>query len=303
MRFPRLTIVLAFLVVTVYLALRGQSRISELRRNLAASEARLAAVKAECAVLEAENQFAQSNVQRETSARNFAHAALAAETQTIATIDPESLWVDPPAELPNWTPDSPYVWLSKETLARLPFRPFSKMGELDPEMGVILDISDPERRNLNERLRSSLEEYRRIEALTAEYTTNHPPGISQFPGEKVTITVRPNKEESQRLQNEFAASLKSSLGDQRSDLILRRARHWLGQNFTRDGAEPKTYSATRHANGSYNISMQTGNSSMSVGGPMTMEEHIPAHLLPFFAALQAEGTSPPEGVPVAVPQR
>jgi hypothetical protein len=288
MRFPRLTIIAAILLIAALWGWRGQQRMAESRKRMAETEERLTAFKTECIALETQFQSMQSNVQRETIERNRVLSGLKNETLVVATNDPASLWVDPPSELPAWISESPYVWLSKETLSRLPITPFSDGGELEPLTAAVLNISDAERKQLNARLRVSLEEYRAAEAAQAQFTTNHLSGVSQFPGEKITITVEPLHEDGKRLQDQFVAALKSHLGDQRSDLISRLADRWLGDHFSHDGTEPKIISATRHENGTYNISVKTGGNSMSVGGPMSLDEHIPAHLLPLFATLQSK---------------
>jgi hypothetical protein len=292
MRRPRLVIILISLVLASIIALRNQSGISAKRAQIAQCQAKLEALKAESATLREELAAIQVRLQKESAARNATVTSLAAEVRKRSEVDPESLWANPPSALPDWDNESPYVWLSKEILPSLPIVAFSKDGELDPTVAAMLTLSPSETRELNHKLRTTLEKYRALESAGAEISTNHLPGIQSFPGEKLTIVVNPLPDEGDRLKEEFSSAIKSHLGEQRSGLALHLARYWLSEQFSHQGAEPKTISAVRHGDGRFNLSIQTAGSSMSTGGHLNFEDYVPAHLLPYFTAFQEADKAP-----------
>jgi hypothetical protein len=286
MSFQRISIMLAMILVAALLALQKQARITSAKNALSAMESELGMLKSQRAALETAIASRQSQVQAQTGARNIAQSALATEQRKLAKADPNNFWAEPPVQLPDWNQDSPFVWLSKEMLSRLPVTPFSASGELDPQLASVLTLTEPQRIQLNAKLLTLLEEYRGLEAAHVEFSTNHPSGIKHFPGEKLTIIVPPLQEDGERLKNEFIGSIKAHLGEQRSELILRQARGWLGEHFNHEATRPKMISAVRHANGTFNISIQTGGSSMSVGDQVDFDTYIPSHLRPFFLSWQ-----------------
>ena len=85
------------------------------------------------------------------------------------------------------------------------------------------------------------------------------------------------------LKREFEETLRSFLGQQRAELVLKRAAGWLESQFAVAGTEPKTISVGRHPNGTYNLSIQTGNSWFSTGGFGELNQYLPEYLLPLFS--------------------
>lgn len=225
-------------------------------------------------------------------------AAQAAHLLRQATpTDPGDRWTAPPEHLPAWLPDSPYVWLRKDILPSFPIQPFERNGALNPGAGSILVATPEQVSSLNRKLTGLIRAYQDFEVARAEPTDEHPPGIRGAKGEKLTIRVPPLPEEAARLKQEFEATLRTGLGEQRADLLLRAAGNWLDSQFSTDGTLPKTYSVVRHPDGSFNISTSTGGSSMSVGGPRSFEDYIPAHLQPLFAALKVDAASSKDDEP------
>ncbi len=100
------------------------------------------------------------------------------------------------------------------------------------------------------------------------------------------MRVRPLPEEGARLAQEFEAALRQGIGGERAGILLQVGKGWLDSKFSRHGSEPRTISAVRHPNGTYNISIRSAGGSMSVGGIMQLDEYVPAYLLPMFASLQ-----------------
>jgi hypothetical protein len=285
-RLNRKTVFLGILLVGLFVAALTQGRIAALRAALGAEQTKLALLISRTADLKKEIGLTRAAIEAESRPHALALAAIQRERAAIAEKNPDSRWAEPPAHLPAWDEQSPYVWLSKETLQRLPVVPFSKEGKLDAQLAAVLAVDDKGREQLNRKLRDVVGRYRELEAAAAQPTTNHLPGISETKGAKATIVIKPIAEESSRLKEQFMASLKSELGAGRGALVADLARGWLAENMDADGKEPKTISAARHPDGSLSITIRSGSQWMSVGGPSNLEQYVPPHLLPFFAALQ-----------------
>lgn len=58
-------------------------------------------------------------------------------------------WLRPPATLPCWQPESPYVWIGKELFAKLPLKPLTRDGALEDPVADALSIPE----NLREVIR------------------------------------------------------------------------------------------------------------------------------------------------------
>lgn len=233
---------------------------------------------------------ALESAQRELRAANARNdeifAAIAKAEQLLATKDPEARWAAPPAMLPEWNSDSPYVWLRKDLVTRLPVSPFNEDGELQPEVGYVLVIDPAVQRALNKRLKQLLQDYRALEVAKAERIDEHLPGIAGAKGEKLTIRVQPRPEDGARIKQQFEAALLDALGEQRAGLLKKAGSTWLNSEFAQFGAEPKIISVVRHSADSFNVSIKTGGSWISTGGPASATLiQIPVHLRPLFSEL------------------
>ena len=83
--------------------------------------------------------------------------------------------------------------------------------------------------------------------------------------------------------------LQTALGAQRSELVMKAARSWLARQFSNFAEEPKVISVARHGNGTFNVSLgAAGGTYMSVGGPRSIENYVPEHLIHHFDHLRGE---------------
>ncbi len=164
----------------------------------------------------------------------------------------------------------------------LPGSPFTDRAELRQEVAATLALDTTARQALNEKLAGLVGQYRELEAAHAERIDEPLPGITDD-GLQVTVRVKPFPEEGERLKQQFKETLREALGQQRAEVVLENAARWLDSQFAASGAEPKTISVVRHPDGTYNISMHTGNSWFSTGGFRELSDHVPDYLLPLFA--------------------
>jgi len=231
------------------------------------------------------------------AALDSARAQVARLARDMAAPVTHPQWTQPPESLPGWNQESPFVWIDKEMLPRFPVTPFSDAGTLLPGIASVLAI-EPERVNeLNQSLSLLLSEFRTQEAAHAHPSDEHLPGIANADGDKLTLVVDPIPEVSERLRAQFETTLHEQLGPQRADLLLRTGRGWMQDQFgwsdpDSEPPPPRTFSVVRHPDGSYNISIKSGNGWMSVGGPNSFRDLIPEHLRHLFAELEQPVTSP-----------
>jgi hypothetical protein len=254
------------------------------------SETRSALAKAEADRTELNLQIAAARDEKETSRRELSNqrklvettrASLAEAERQLAQVDPEALWATPPDHSPAWDENSPYVWVSKSMLPKLPLAPFTKKAELRGELAATLALNTTALRNLNRILTGLLQEYQQLEAAHAELVEEPLPGISED-GHLVTVRVTPFPTEGEQLKRQFEEVLRTTLGEQRAELLLQSASGWLDSQFSLSGSEPKTISVMLHPDGTYDMSTRTGNSWFSTGGFRQLDEYVPGHLIPLF---------------------
>jgi hypothetical protein len=274
-----------------------QIKLVHARRWIVEAEARLNALRDRIAAASDSLESAQRELRAAIDRHDQTLAAVAKAERSLAARDPEARWTAPPASLPEWNADSPYIWLRKEMVPRLPVSPFTEDGGLRAEVGYVLVVDPVAQRNLNQQLKQLLGDYRALEIANAQPTEDHLPGIAGQPGEKLTIRVRPQPEEGARVKQQFEAALVDALGAQRAELLTKAGESWLGSEFAQFGAEPKIISVIRHPGGSFNISIKTGNNWMSTGGPASaIKNLIPSHFWPMFSKLfnPADAADPPK---------
>lgn len=292
MRTSRKQIVLAAVLAVLALELRHRALVGRAEARILGRLEATKALEAKGAELARESNAAKARAELAAKSRTEARAAVQEGLRRLAKEAPDSLWTEPPAELPDWNPDSPFVWLRKDILKTLPLSTFNDRGDFDSELAEILALAPAESSALGAKVSAMVADYRAGEQARAKLTTNHLPGIEN--GEKVTIEV-PALEEAERKQLEarFKSALDTHLGPQRAEIVGDRAASWVADRFADFGKETKTISVVRHPDGSYNVSTRWGSSWMSVGGRLKLEDQVPAHLLPSFASLQP----PPEAAP------
>lgn len=281
----RASIILVIVVATSSVWILQQRRLHEAR--LALDQAReseqllyqrVAAAEAELESLARLQSEAKLN-------RDQTLADAAVIERRLAEKDPERFWVEPPAAWPSWEKDSPYVWMNKESLAALHPPVFTGRGTLRPEAAAVMTLDRDQIRVLNQVLPKILDEYRELEIKHAERLEEPLPGISDD-GPHVTVRIPAFPDEALQLQRRFEDQLRHQLGDQRAELMLKAAEGWMKNQFIVEDEQSKTYSAVRHPDGSFNVTVQRPFGSKSVGGPMDIGQHIPRHLLPAFEDLR-----------------
>jgi hypothetical protein len=218
------------------------------------------------------------------NSRKQTRSAIEKAEAELSRTDPEAHWATPPESLPDWNTQSPYVWLRKDILPKLPIQAFTENGALKTEVASVLMLDQNQKTALNTTLTSLLAEYHSLEAAKAQKTDEHLPGIADQKGDKVTIRVEPQPEDGQRLMQQFQTALRNQIGEQRADLMLKASEMWLDEQFSQSGAEPKTISILRHPDGSYSLSIKSGASWFSTGGPWrNIKSNIPVHLRQMFS--------------------
>lgn len=197
-------------------------------------------------------------------------AAHARSTQS-GLVDP---WINPPDTLPDWNPASPYIWLSKESLAELPIQPFAYHGKLDGTLAEILGI-DAE---LAEELHSRCSDiFRRREALETELA------VASFPGpstNRMHLEVQFPANVAAELQGAFEGTFRQYLGTRRAELILALGRSWIDEQFS----PTKSVTVTLLPGDKYEISSSFGGVFRSFGGVPSLDGHMPPHFAARFDA-------------------
>ncbi len=279
----------AALVLLIVLAGLGvwmvqQARLNRLRSALAQTHSQQLRLGERTDALMAELGSAHAELLAAKASRTRADADVAALEQQLAKIDPEIRWALPPTTLPDWNAESPYVWLRKDMLPRLPVSVFTDTGEINSEVALVLTADAKQQQRLNATLARLLSDYRALETAQAHRTEDHLPGIAGQDGLKTTVQVDPMPEQGAQVRKQFESALRDELGRQRADLLLQTGEAWLESEFSSSGTEPKTISVIRHPNGSYNISIKSGGSWLSTGGPaQVVTNQIPARFLPLFS--------------------
>jgi hypothetical protein len=279
-------IAIALLIVSaafcVWIPHQLKLRESRIRLNDARTE--LILLSNRLAVAAEALESTRHDLKSETDTRNQALADVAKAERALAASNPEARWAVPPATLPEWNAESPYVWLRKEMMPRFPVPAFSEEGGLQPEIAYIFTLDPATQRDLNQKLKACLAEYRSLEAAAAKRSDEHLPGIAGQTGEKMTLRVQPLPEEGARIKAQFEAALLQALGEQRTTLLKRIGENWLDSQFAQFGAETKIISVLRRPGGNISISIKTGNNWFSTDSPAEhMKNYLPPHLRSLFS--------------------
>ena len=278
----RHVVFLASLLAVAAIVAARHSAISRTRAALEEALAHVAdvdkkIVAAELA-LNAEHQTAKEHI----VATSQALAQLADKETELSKVDPDSAWSSPPDEWPEWNEKSPFVWLRKEMLSKLPVEPFTKDAELPVAVANVLALDKDAHQALNADLRRIINDYHEFEMGFVQRIDNPLPGIAGD-GPSATVRVNPLPEEISRFKQEFVQTLTGAVGEQRADLLLQAGEGWLDSQFGQSGGEPKTISVVRHPDGTYSMAMRHGSSWFSTSGFSNLDAYIPKHLLSFFS--------------------
>jgi hypothetical protein len=260
-----------------------QIGLANARRDLSAVRIQLADLRDRAATGSNTLESLRDELRAASERRSRAASEAAKATRAAAAVNPDARWVAPPKSLPEWNPESPYVWLKKESVGRFPVPVFTEDGELRAEVGIVFVIDPASQRALNKQLKELLAEYRALEAAKAERSDEHLPGIATQKGEKLTIRVKPLPEDGARIKQQFEAALVNALGQQRAGLLTQVGDTWIRSQFAQFGAEPKIISVARNSEDNFSVSVKSGRSWFSTGGPARfMRDNIPPHLRPLF---------------------
>ncbi len=269
---------------------QSRNALTRTRTDLAAAQERIATARERLSVIEAE-------IGSQKREQNRLTVELAKARQQHRKQFPESEWTTPPNFLPEWNPDSPFVWVNKEIAPQLQLSPFTESGELDPGVLQVLAVDNPASVKLNERLRQFYRPREELELATATHSDAHLPGATSEEGEKLTIIVRAEADQSDELKNEFASILREGLGEQRAGLVIDAGKPWIAAALANFGKEPKTISLVRLSDGRFGVSRRCGTDWESMTCPADVAQRvIPTHLLPLFDGL-FKSASESAGVP------
>ena len=283
-RQSKIALIALILLSALALWIVQRANIGHLQAALVQAHAQQVQLDQRTGALNADLESARADLRLAHANRTRVETDVTAAEEQLARTDPDTRWAVPPASLPEWKAESPYVWLRKDMLPRLPVNVFTEQGTINPDMGAILTADANQQRKLNDTLSHLLADYRALEAAQAKRTDDHLPGIAGQEGLKETIQVDPMPEEGKRAQQQFESALTETLGHQRGKLLTQTASGWLYSQFSENGTQPKTISLIRHPNGTYNLSIQSAGSWMSTGGPASaVTNQIPGYLLPLFS--------------------
>jgi len=151
--------------------------------------------------------------------RNILRQTMRNAEAIVAKTAPESLWDEPPEGLPEWHPESPYVWIAKEKLNLFPISIFAADGSIQSAAASLLTMPQEEQNRLNSRLRKLLAEYRKAELAQVESIPEHLDGVAGSSGPKVTLRVKGATEAAKRLRGEFEQTVLEALGPDRTAVV------------------------------------------------------------------------------------
>lgn len=187
---------------------------------------------------------------------------------------PGDPWARPPETLPEWNPASPYIWLSKEALAKLPIQPFGDQGKLDESLAEILGVEPGLAEVLNSKCHEILQ---RRDALETELA------VASFPGpstNSMRLEVQFPADLAAELQTAFEEPFRQNLGTRRAELILELGRSWIDEQFS----PTKSVTVTLLPGDKYEINSSGKDIYRSWGGVHSLEGLVPPHFESRFNA-------------------
>lgn len=160
----RLLILCLLTISAGILLVRTQTRLTAGRAELAGGQSRIERLHHEINETRRELAEIESAIKAQHRARRSAELAMADHKRAGEKISPEARWVQPPSTLPDWNAESPYIWISKETLAKLPVNlgPFLSNGQMPEAVAEVLAIDEETRRKLSHAASQLLRDYRAL---------------------------------------------------------------------------------------------------------------------------------------------
>jgi hypothetical protein len=278
---------IAFAALAIWIP--RQQAISQAERALEETKLQLVSLSNQVESASVERESARKSLIEQKTSSDRSLALLSAAERELASDSPEARWATPPAVLPNWNSDSPFVWVRKELVKNVNGEPFAADGSLDQQAAVVMALSNEQVSRLKQLLPPILAEYRNLESAQVKYADGHLPGITGT-GEAITIEVTALPEEGAKLMAQYLSALRSVIGEQRTELLLAIDHGELEQTFgqVETASPPARISVHRHPDGSWNIAIRRlHGGSMSTSIPKGRQElfgnYIPPHLLRFFA--------------------
>ena len=293
----------AALVLVAGLALRipRQAALEDARRALAGAQAEQSSLANRMTNAKSVIESSRPELAAQSARRNQQIAATARLQQEILKAKPESRWAEPPAHGASWDPASPYVWLPKDLLAKLPLARFDRDGSLSKNAVAVLDLDPRQVESLNVSLKRAVDNYHAAQLPHLEKTD----GPADLPNgdRSITVKVPPIPEAGAAAQQQFENAVRTELAGRRAEVLLQANTQWLDSQFDQDSDGTVAYTLTSHTNGQFTLqhsSSHGGGSSTSPGGSVL--NSVPTWLHPLFTDLApqaagetGQGMVPPSG--------
>lgn len=289
-------IVLGIIAVASCIGIQGQRNLQNRRQAKAALAERISFARTQLSERHALLEPLQRELAEVRTTRAETAAKAAELMRELAPDNTDARWSIPPNQLPDWDPDSPYVWLDKDLLTRFPIQTFSSTGALKPTIASLLTLEPKQVRDLNENLTRLVAEYRDQEVAHAQLVEQTISGQESGKSEKLTLQIPPLPELGAALKEQVEQTLVAQLGQPRTDLLLQTAAGWWQEQLGGFGTESRIISVERQTDQTFQISISSGTMQMSVGGVRAIDQ-VPAHLRPFFDSLILTDASSPRSEP------
>ena len=261
----RILLITAALLIGCLVLLRTGIESSSLRGNSLSLEGQVLAASNQLANVHSDVDSRRQDLERETAESDSVVKELAevARRRSQASVDAVVTSTPFPNKLPTWNPESPYVWLEKPLLKRMPFPVFGLNGSLSPPASEFLALQPGEANRLNESLKRLVTEHQRQEASRSRVVQEHLPNIANDPGPKFTVRIEPGTEVSVDLRTKAEAALTEHLGVQRMELFNRPITDGLSKLFGKQPLGVRTLSFVSIPNGMFMVAEQQGDSETS----------------------------------------
>jgi hypothetical protein len=290
MKKPFLVVLIFAVALAWWIPRQVESRRTE--QALQDSENKLAALRHRLANAES----ALNSARQEQGAQNRAHAqttaAVDAARHALSIKAPETQWLAPPASLPKWETDSPFVWVRKDFLRELNLQVFAQDGAIRRAAAELLGVDKSTQAAINGQIQQALSNYHAIQLAKAE-VSSAPPASGQGNGPTVTVQIPAMPDQGAALTGQITQILQQNLGGQRAQLVASTAELWLN-DFS--STQALLVSVTPQTDGNYHLEMQLPNGSSSTYGGIPaarVQQLVPDYLLPLLAdAFQQSGDAP-----------
>jgi len=292
--FVRLTVATLILAVGLALWASRQAAVNRARQALTDELAERAALDERVAIARRAIDSARGEVAEQRSRRGAQMAAASRLRKELANATPESQWAEPPSDWPRWESASPYVWLRKGMLTKLPLARFNNDGGLSEEAAKVLDLTPTQVSSLNASLQQILATFRASQFARIE-KENGPPD-SPSGDRTLTVKVPALPQDGAGFEQQFETALRNELGAERAEILIKANTNWLESQFDQGNASASTWSLTLHTNGlaTLDTSDGRGGSGSNSGSQGSIQKSIPPYLIPSFGDLlqsSAYGTS------------